>query len=58
MDKVYANLVKLGWKTIDEVPPKHRDAVKKILGIVDEPTPEAPTEPETPAESEAEEPTE
>lgn len=56
MDKVYANLVKLGWKTIDEVPPKHRDAVKKILGIVDESVPEVPTEPETPAESE--EPTE
>lgn len=52
MEKVYANLVKLGWKTIDEVPPKFRDAVKTILGIVDEPVPEAPTEPEISVESE------
>ena len=31
MDKVYANLIKHGLKTIDDVPSKLREAVEKIL---------------------------
>ena len=32
MAKIYANLIKKGLKTIDDVPAKLRDAVEKILG--------------------------
>ena len=31
MAKVYANLIKKGMKTIDDVPKKLREAVQKIL---------------------------
>lgn len=31
MAKVYANLIKKGIKTIDDVPEKLKDAVQKIL---------------------------
>lgn len=31
MAKVYANLIRYGKKTIDEVPEKLRDEVKRIL---------------------------
>ena len=33
MVKVYVNLIKKGMKTIDDVPAKWRDEVKKELGI-------------------------
>lgn len=32
MAKIYANLIKKGLKTIDEVPANLREAVEKILG--------------------------
>ena len=32
MAKIYANLIKQGLKTIDDVPAKLREAVEKILG--------------------------
>lgn len=31
MAKIYANLIRKGLKTIDDVPEKLRDAVKKLL---------------------------
>lgn len=31
MDKIYAKLIKLGIKTIDDVPENLKDAVKAIL---------------------------
>ena len=34
--KIYADLVRKGLKTIDEVPAKFRDDVKKLLGIEEE----------------------
>ena len=33
MAKIYADLVKKGIKTIDQVPANLRDEVKRILGI-------------------------
>lgn len=33
MVKVYVNLIKQGLKTIDDVPTKWKEAVKKELGI-------------------------
>lgn len=33
MVKVYVNLIKQGLKTIDDVPAKWKEAVKKELGI-------------------------
>lgn len=33
MAKIYANLIRKGLKTIDDVPEKLKEAVKKILGI-------------------------
>lgn len=32
MAQVYADLVRKGAKTIDDVPERYRDAVRKILG--------------------------
>lgn len=32
MAKIYANLIKKGLKTIDDVPEKLKEAVKEILG--------------------------
>lgn len=32
MAKIYANLIKKGLKTIDDVPANLREAVEKILG--------------------------
>lgn len=35
--KIYAELIRKGLKTIDDIPlEKDREAVKKILGITDE----------------------
>lgn len=33
MAKIYANLIKHGLKTIDDVPEKIRDEVKEVLGL-------------------------
>lgn len=33
MAKIYADLIRKGLKTIDDVPEKLKEAVKKILGI-------------------------
>lgn len=33
MAKIYANLIRKGLKTIDDVPEKLKEAVKEILGI-------------------------
>lgn len=35
MAKIYANLVKNGLKTLDQVPAQFRDEVKRILGITE-----------------------
>ena len=35
MAKIYADLIRKGLKTIDDVPEKLKEAVKEILGIVD-----------------------
>ena len=33
MAEVYANLIRKGLKTIDDVPAKHEEEVKELLGI-------------------------
>ena len=33
MAKIYADLIRKGLKTIDDVPPKLREAVEKILEV-------------------------
>lgn len=33
MAQIYANLIKLGVKTIDNVPPNLKEQVQEILGI-------------------------
>lgn len=35
MAKIYANLIRKGLKTLDDVPERLKEAVKEILGIVD-----------------------
>ena len=35
MAKIYADLIRKGLKTLDDVPEKLKEAVKEILGIVD-----------------------
>lgn len=35
MAKIYADLIRKGMKTLDDVPEKLKEAVKEILGIVD-----------------------
>ena len=37
MVKLWATMVKYGYKTIDDVPARYLEAVKKELGIEDEP---------------------
>lgn len=37
MVKLWAAMVKYGYKTIDDVPARYLEAVKKELGLADEP---------------------
>ena len=37
MVKLWATMVKYGYKTIDDVPARYLEAVKKELGLTDEP---------------------
>lgn len=49
--KIYAELVKKGLKTLDEIKlDTDREEVKKILGITDETPAETPAEGETPVQ--------
>lgn len=46
--KIYAELIKKGLKTLDDIPlEKDREEVKQILGITDEASTEIPAEEET-----------